>query len=127
MQYLKLIDSLLILLNRLLKVVGIFFNRSDDILDILYLLVLEFEFLLSLSDVGDQLVKLSSVLQIEGEVLGPCENGRVWLAVFVLRVRRVREGLLDLAQYFLVLLYYRLVTLEGDLAGAHHLLNQVRV
>lgn len=65
-------------------IVAFLFHSLDDALDVVHLLNFLFELLLRLLDILNNLEHLLIVLKEEGEVLGPGQEGGIWLADLVI-------------------------------------------
>lgn len=129
LQLLVLCDPLLIFVDLPLEAgdVALLIKDGDDVLDVSLLLLFLIEFFLGFREVGSHLHHLLIVLQEEGEVLGPGENGRVRLAVLIVLVGSVCEGFLDLLQDLAVALHELVVHLKVGRDAVHQALDEARV
>lgn len=120
-------ESVVVLVDGFLEEGDVGVDLSEHGLDVLHLLLLELQLLVGLGDVLVKLEELLDVLDVKGEVLGPGEECGVGLAGSVVGVGAVSECLLDVPEHLLVLVPEVVVALEGDLEGADHGLDAVRV
>lgn len=108
-------ETLVVFFDGLSEKFDVAVDLCEHGLDILLFLVLELELFGFLGEVLVEFVQLREVLDVEGEVLGPCEQCGVGLARFVVGLGAVGKCLLHFTQDFFVFVKDISVCFKGDL------------